>query len=385
MTRSLRYYVQSLGPPVVGAAHVTCSDEAERECVDAFQRGFVQYLLPTVKFSSRAAFRVANLGGRYEWGAVPIAEDHYALASGAERWKLVLVKLNAHVSVEGEGASQRFGRMDRYGSESVYCGALHGLLDGSSLPFAHKLLAAFELEGQDHLSPLRDPERTEPRLRGLYAAVVNARQQARCAMLDIQDHRPRTPTLYLVVPCVSLNRLGHDTEVVCGIYTADRRGDEPHDEYCGLGDRPERYRLHHGGNGLWLEDDELQRPRRARDHRALVVARYRERGGRSLPEAAPPRLRSALEEAHRVPHSRALLSGLLAVAAEAAPVPLAVLLFGEGLLHIHHASQAHRLAREAEGDEVARAMLAELHGRLDGLTDEEVRHLLALLQREYAK
>ena len=62
-------------------------------------------------------------------------------------------------------------------------------------------------------------------------------------MLDIQDYTPCTPTVYLLVPTITLNKAGHDSEIVCGIYAADRRTAEPHDEYCGIGSRPWKYSL----------------------------------------------------------------------------------------------------------------------------------------------
>ena len=45
IAQALHFWTQSLSPAAVGALHVTCSDESENECVDAFQHGFVQYLL----------------------------------------------------------------------------------------------------------------------------------------------------------------------------------------------------------------------------------------------------------------------------------------------------------------------------------------------------
>jgi len=78
VTRQLRFFVEGLRTPVVGALHVTCSDESEHECIEAFQRGFVDAVLPELKLWSRSPFRSSNLGGRYEWGAVRVAEQHYA-------------------------------------------------------------------------------------------------------------------------------------------------------------------------------------------------------------------------------------------------------------------------------------------------------------------
>ena len=63
---ALRDHVRSLGMVTVGALHVTCSDEAEYECMSSFQDRFVRHLLPDLKLFRRTAMHSANLGGRYE-------------------------------------------------------------------------------------------------------------------------------------------------------------------------------------------------------------------------------------------------------------------------------------------------------------------------------
>jgi hypothetical protein len=252
---ALKSDVEEEGPPVVGGMHVTCADESELECAEGFQKYFVEPLFPELKYRERAPFRLMNLGGRYEWGAVRIAEQHFALPETRDAWKAIVVKVNSHVAVSFEGDDPVFGPMDRYDTESVACGALHGLLDGGRMPFAQDLRKAFNSEGKDRVAVLNDPDQVEPPLRALYAAVVNARMQAQTAILDIQDFRPVTPTVYVVVPCVTLNRPGPDTELLCGFYIADHRGDERTLAYQGLGDDPARYRLRRVLPRLHIEDD----------------------------------------------------------------------------------------------------------------------------------
>ena len=70
---------------------------------------------------------------------------------------------------------------------------------------------------------LRDSSVVDPKLRGLYAAVTSARLQARRAIVDIQDYRPRPPTVFAVFPCVTIDRKQRDTEFVVGMYWADFR------------------------------------------------------------------------------------------------------------------------------------------------------------------
>ena len=57
VSRALRRHVERDRPPVVGAMQITCADAAERECIDAFQKEFVNRLLPELKFWSKAPFR----------------------------------------------------------------------------------------------------------------------------------------------------------------------------------------------------------------------------------------------------------------------------------------------------------------------------------------
>ena len=93
-----------------------------------------------------------------------------------------------------------------------------------------------------------------PDERALRAAVVNARLQARRAAADIAEHCPHGPTIFLVVPCVTINRASPDTELVVGQYSIDWSGMSPETKYVGLGDDPAAYRIRHG-RSVVVEDD----------------------------------------------------------------------------------------------------------------------------------
>jgi hypothetical protein len=218
VTRVLYGYAGDVGAPVTGALHLTCSDESEKECRDALQRNFASHLLPRLKLGARSIFRLANLGARYEWGAVHIAEEHYSTAAARKHFKLMLVKINAHVCADDTPDGLRFGRMRRYDASSTYCGALHSYMAGGRLPFTTDLAEAFTSEGRDRLSVLLDEDRVPPDFRSLYVAVVSARIQARRAVIDIQDRKPSSPTLFIVMPCVTINRRRKDGDLVCGTY-----------------------------------------------------------------------------------------------------------------------------------------------------------------------
>lgn len=256
VSNALRQFAQELGAPVVGACHVTCSDEAERECAEALQRWFVRETLPELKPDRRVPLCSINLGGRYEWGAIRVAEEHFAALPSPGALKLLVVKINAHVAVRPSSQGPEYGWMERYGRESTCCGALAGVFQGSSLPGIEELREAFRAEGRDRIAVLGDRSRIALRHRALLAAVTSARLQAQRAVLDIQQHRPETPTLFLVLPCVTINRPGPDTELVVGQYGIDRTDAVPTVKYHGLGDDPAAYRVRHDQGRVIVEGDQ---------------------------------------------------------------------------------------------------------------------------------
>ncbi len=254
LNQTLRAVARLLRPAAVGALRLTCSDESERECIDSFRRWFVMPLLPTMKFWSKSPFRLANLGSQYEPGALGIAEDHFATPESRRSFKLMLAKVNSHVSVEGVGSEYVYGTMERYDSESVFCGALHALMAGSDLPFAKGLRETFRSGGKDRLAELLDPSRVNPRQKALAAALINARLQSGRIAAEAMQFTPKSPTVYLVVAGVTLNRQERDTEILCGIHVVDCRTATPERLYVGLGDSPAELRIDHKYGILRVSD-----------------------------------------------------------------------------------------------------------------------------------
>lgn len=253
---TLRECVKEFGTPVVGAHLVTCSDESEIECSEVFQRTLVEKLLPSLGPEKKGAFRTSNLGGRYEWGAARIAEHHYATPESRDMTKCILIKINGHVSVAETPEGRRYGPMQRYHTESNACGALHALLAGVEQPFTRDLRQTFSADGTDRMAMLLDASRVEPRYRYLVVALVSARLQAGRALKDVDDYQEATPTVYLIVPCMTLNRPGPDSEIVCGFYVADYRTAESTVEYFGLGDDPSRYRVSYEADRLRIVEEQ---------------------------------------------------------------------------------------------------------------------------------
>jgi len=189
VARALYAFAREGRAPVVGAVHLTCADESELECVRATRNAFAEHVLPKLKSGTRAPFRLANLGARYEWGAAAVADEHYSLDPARADHKLLAIKINSHVCVDTSSGGPRYGTMRRYDHDSHFCGALHHLLGGGNLPFTREMHESFGSDGLDRMAALRDPERVPQELRSLFAALVNARLQARKAAIDIQAAR----------------------------------------------------------------------------------------------------------------------------------------------------------------------------------------------------
>lgn len=375
-------------PAVVGAMLITCADESEHECVTAFQKGFVNLLLPQLKFAQQSAFRIANLGGRYDWGAVRIAEDHYAAAESVPVKKVIVVKINSHVGVLEDHGKEKYGVMQRYHDKSHSCGALHALMSGDERPFAAQLAELFVSEGPDRLAILRDEQQVDPEYRALYAAITSARLQARKVVLDIQDYEPVSPAEFLVIPCVTMNRVGKDTEIACGFYLASEETGLKEPEYYGLGDNPAAYERDVSHNRLVITDDQLGYKRIARDHRALALADWHDmmRDKRTVIQDQrldAVRQRVSKHTGPRVERTKMVLPILLTILAELEPISAATLLFGYGFAGIHHAFRVHRLARRLESSEEARKILLEIRDRIDSLEPKQAEAMMELLSREY--
>ena len=372
VAHTLRHLTQELNPATVGAMLLTCSDESEGECIEAFQRHFVWHLLPALKFGKRTAFRGATLGGRYEWGAARLAEQHFATRESADSFKLMVVKINSHVSRDEK---MKYGEMERYHVPSHYCGALRQLLDGRHGPAVDDLRHTFSSEGLDRLALLREhvPEALHP----VAAALVNARLQARKAVLDIQDFEPHTPTFYLIMAAVTVNHPGFDSELICGTYLIDRRG-EPTDEYRGLGDDPSKYAFEHVHGRLVVRDDHIDRPREVRNHRDLIREAWQDKKPGAL--SAVRDVRAKRKKGHL---AKPLLKTLILSLSEVAVVPAALFLFAEGLVGIHHAWRAHRLAKKADAHEDAKLLLREFEEKLEHLPPDRAHEVLDALVAEF--
>ena len=378
LCRDLKYSVQDTGLSVVGGMELSCSDEAVYESADRFQRDLWQSVLPSLKHGHRSPFRVCVPGASYPVGAVRVAEANFSSAARSGDAKVLVIRVCAHVAVERMGHTLRFGVMRRYETETSFCSALASLLADGTSPLLTPMRYAFRQGGVDRIAILNDDDRVDPDQRLLKAACLQARLQARQVTLDVQDHTPLTPTLYYIVHGVTLNRPGVDSELIGGVYSVDRTGSTPHDRYVGIGDDPSRYSVTESLGRLQIADDKAAAIRAARDHRKLVALHA---GSASMPRPgehdALDQRREAVRgsEHHLGPYAKAALKTTLAVVAEVAPYPAALVLFTEGVLELHQAHLLSQAAAREEQDAIARQLLHGAHAEVDELTDDEAAKL----------
>lgn len=259
VARAIHGVAESFELPVAGAYHVTCSDETEWECAEVFDKAVAERLLPALKPDHRAAFHTMNLGGRYEPGAIRVAEEHFALSDARRTTKIMVVKINSHVGVRSTPDGPAYGSLVRYGADSHCCGALAAMLEGAKGPALDDLRATFRDGGVDRIAMLCD-RRVRASDRALLAAVTNAQLQAARAVDDITERRPAAATLFLVIPCVTINRPDDDTELVVGQFVVDATEDPAVVRYRGLGDVPLAYRLIQTKEGIVVEDHHWPEP-----------------------------------------------------------------------------------------------------------------------------
>ena len=181
---------------------------------------------------------------------------------------------------------------------------------------------------------------------------------------------------------LTINRHQRDSELLCGVYRADRRTNKATFEYLGLVDDPTKYELTVRHRSLLVSDEGVHHPREARDHRELVLQTWKQNAP-VLPRDAL-RLEKILDKAQREEQlnpaaTKAILKSLLWVLADVAPVPVSILLFAKGVAGVHNAYRAHRLAQDTHDETDARAILDEIQNRIDHLPPEQARAVLDLL------
>ena len=210
--------------------------------------------------------------------------------------------------------------------------------------------------------------------------------QARSAAVEAQDHKPASPTVYLIAPSVTFNQPDRDSELLVGVYLIDRRSGRGRDVYRGLSDHPSHYRIEMQHQRVHVHDEQARDVREARDHRQLVAEATRRKGALKL--ASDERVDRLIEQARQgrtggAHVSRQVAKGLLTLLAELTPVSAALMLFTQGATGIYQVYRAHRLVQDVENTVEARKMLADLHDRVDHLPPDQARQVLEILLAAY--
>jgi hypothetical protein len=200
-------------------------------------------------------------------------------------------------------------------------------------------------------------------------------------IVDIQNYQALSPTVYLVLPCVSLNHDGADTEIVVGLYVADDRDGKMHVAYEGLGDDPREFTIEQEKDLVKVNDPHVDQCRLARDHREQVLQTWLKR--RADAEGSSEQLKKLREQFMGADASAltsiALKSSLLMLA-EVMPIPVAIMLFAHGAVGAHHMYRAHRLSQN-QGDAIdAKQIINEMRARVEDMDSSEIRaHLERLV------
>jgi hypothetical protein len=371
--------VRRLRADHVSTLHITCSDGLEQKAMKAYHDTVVRDLTQAGE-RDWAPLRTANLGARYEWASGPVAFSHFR----GEGSSVALIKINTHVGVERGGSQPAFGFFDRGGRRSATCGALSMLLAGRDEPFIHELEELFGSGGIDRLALLRDPEVTPPELAALFAAVLQARLQARRALLDnvetANDGLPG-PDRLLIVASVTINQKGTDHELLVGFYAGERNAKgRLVMTWCGLSDDPRDlvYASHHHGVHITAEHQGTRRARGAYDHRSLIADGYHERETPCLSDQAA----AALETLHTKlndpahPWTSLAIKGSALALGELLPIPALLALFAGGALEVNHAFKLSRIAHGHAKPHEVEALLFAAADDLASSDPEEARKTL---------
>ena len=153
------------------------------------------------------------------------------------------------------GGEPEYGWLERYGVESPCCGAIAGAVDEEPVA-STQLRKLLHSGGVNRLQALRDRYVVPPHTRALLTAIVNAQIQSLLLAVNLREHRPQGPTIFLVLPCVTINRNGPDTELVVGRFAVDATGATLSTRYQGLDNDPARYRVRYEHGRLHVNDSQ---------------------------------------------------------------------------------------------------------------------------------
>lgn len=403
------------GASSFGCCLVSCSDEFNGELRYVFDRDVGRPLTERHAARHHGTFPLSNLSGRYEPGTFALVADHFtfpALGEPEGLEKLLLIEIAAHVGRRTDGHETIYGEVDRFGRDSVCCGALGAVLapppltDAVTHPWFDKLVAYF---GPARIAQLRAMPRPEAMVR---AAVVHAAMQAEAAVAEVLRDPPRTNTWVLVVPLVKINQPGAYGALPVGYHLLRGTAEGTRVEGgVSLRTTPEALEVSLEGGGLSVrsragtraaevglaqdavageadavgapgEPDEDGAPGASAPELEGLLAPHGEAVERELLDTAlqlePLRGRAELWRAYSRPLLRSLFQGLTLVAPE---VGMAAMLVDTGTdwVHAHHRREIlNHGPRSARG----RKALREVEAAIQQLGHEEAQRVLERLLAE---
>jgi len=188
-----------------GFCLVSCSDEREGAIRSGFDRDVATPLMSGASGSTNHVFSISNLGSRLEPGAFSLVDEHF-MRKAARGSKLLIVEIASHVGRIRHGQTYSYGQVERFGRQSLCCGALTALLEAPDTagtvphPWFEHLNAFF---GPVRLAALRE---INDSTRMIAVAIVHAALQAESAVSEVFQHPPETLTDILLIGGVSVNQ-----------------------------------------------------------------------------------------------------------------------------------------------------------------------------------
>lgn len=231
--------------PTIGAVHITCADEVQQRVIDKVQHLLVEPHVTAMASGEHTAFRLVNLGGHHELGALGIAENHWAGGHDtAVGPKLMVVRADAHVGVDYDPAGNPvYGKFLRFEHSSVACGALAAVLRGVAMRGAEGFVDQ-EVRARRILDAFDEDTRM------LAAAVCRAELSAADCLGEIRTLQPESPTVWLVLATVTLNHPDRHSSLLTSVAVVDETGAETG---TGLGIDVEAYRIEHRDGKLEVQ------------------------------------------------------------------------------------------------------------------------------------
>ncbi len=399
---TLRRAAQAMHPRgEVGTMLVTCSDEFLGEVRTAFARDVARPLTALQMIGSRGTFAVANLGGRFEPGALALADEHFSGGSRPDSARRLVVELVAHVGRLRQDHSSTHGLVDRFGKASPCCGALTLLLEAPEAtaavrhPWFDQLSAFF---GPARLSQLRaDPSPW----RLVRAAIVHAVLQGESAMADLLRDPPDGPAHILLACVVAINQPGTDGALLASVQRMHFDGTHMHLEHAAaLRSSPEALDISSQAGRLLVSfAEQHDQPRvvpvartRAEVHEDLHaltagLERLAQPHERAKVHEHLTRIQRQVAHAKKKPstwriYSRPLLRGLVQGLSIVAPeLGLAAFALQAGTDAVK-AQHVRKLLREGPKRDQARQVLHQLEAELQQLSHREAQEVLDVLVAE---